>query len=116
MFSRRRQKTKSFYTKVVGVTFPNDDGSSRQQILKRCRRGEYLTLVYSPVPQDRNAVKVCRASTGEQIGWLSRELAAEIGPLLKKGRRFDARIASLTGGGLIFKRTRGCNIEITEYL
>ena len=104
---------RSFHTKVVGVTFQNDDGSSRQRILKRCRKGEHLVLVNTPIPEDRNAVAVRRASTGEQLGYLSRELAAEIAPKLRRGVRITAEIASLTGGGLIFKRTRGCNIKIT---
>lgn len=113
---RRKQRTKTWYSKVAGVTHLNADGTSRQAILKKCRVGEALTLVRSPVPQDQNAVKVCRASTGEQLGWLPAGTAAKVTRTLASGKRVDARISDLTGGGLIRKRTRGCNIELTEYL
>lgn len=68
-----------FMTKIVGVVHKNNDGTSRQEILKKCKRGEKLTLIHEPIPQDENAVKVCREN-GEQIGWLSQILAAEIPP------------------------------------
>lgn len=103
-----------FHTKVVGVTHDNDDGSNRQKILKKCRVGEELQLIHTPIPQDKNAVKVCRRN-GQQIGWLSRSVAEEIAPRLRKGGKVRAQISSLTGGGLFFKRTRGCNIKIMKY-
>jgi hypothetical protein len=39
----------------------------------------------------------------------------ETAPRLDKGSKVDAEISDLTGGGLIFKTTRGCNIKITKY-
>lgn len=113
---RRKQRTKTWHSKVVGVTHPNDDGTSRQAILKKCRVGEALTLSHEPMPESPYAVAVRRASTGEQLGWLPTNTAVQISQKLKAGRRIDARIEDLTGGGMLFKRTRGCNIELTEYL
>lgn len=39
---------RDFNTKVVGVTFGNDDGSSRQAIIKNCKAGE--DIIFKPVP------------------------------------------------------------------
>jgi len=57
-----------FYSKVVGVTYDNPDGSSRQAIIARCRLGEQLILEAEPDNQhDPNAVKVLRTN-GQQLG------------------------------------------------
>ncbi len=37
-----------FHTKVVGVTFNNDNGTSRQDIIKSCKAGE--DIIFKPVP------------------------------------------------------------------
>jgi hypothetical protein len=105
---------KPFMTKVVGSSHKNDDGTNRQIILKTCHKGEALVLIHSPVPQDKNAVKVCRKN-GEQIGWLNQILAAEIAPRLDKNSPVDARLMDITGGGFFSGKSRGCNIQITKY-
>ena len=103
-------------TKIVGVTFPNPDGSSRQQILKRMRRAEceYEAVYLEPEPDnphDKNAVKVLNIK-GEQMGYLSSDLAADILKMLSEGKEFSAVITSFTGGEKD-KPIVGCNIEIT---
>src|SRR5262245_40885547 len=40
----RQMRLRHSFAKVAGVTFPNDDGSERQEIIKRCRPGEQLHL------------------------------------------------------------------------
>lgn len=111
--ARKRGRTKEFHTKVVGVTHRNSDGTDRQRLLKKCKRRERLVLVRETNnPHDSNAVKVCR-SNGGQLGYLSRDVANQIAERLDKGLDVIAEITSLTGGGLIFNRTRGCNIKIT---
>ncbi|MBI4188424.1 MAG: HIRAN domain-containing protein [Chloroflexi bacterium] len=100
-----------FHTKVVGVTFNNDDGTSRQEILQKCSPGEGLILSHAPIPEDKNAVKVSRA-TGEQVGWLSRWNAQEIAPILKRGQEVVAEIAAITGGG--DEQSLGCTIIIAK--
>ena len=58
-----------FYAQVHGIYHKNDDGSSRQQIIKDCYEGEELRLVPEPNnPVDPNAVKICRKN-GEQLGY-----------------------------------------------
>jgi hypothetical protein len=100
-----------FFTKVVGVTHPNKDGSDRQAIIGRCRRLESLELDHEDDnPYDPNAVAACRLN-GEQIGYLSRELASEIVCNSNKGNVYAAFVANITGGtdGC---RTRGVNVLI----
>lgn len=104
---------KSFFSKVAGVTKANPDGTDRQKILKRCKEGDALRLERDPDnPYDKNAIKVCLQS-GEQIGWLSKELASNMTALMKGGYQIAAEITDLTGGGFLSKKTRGCNIKIT---
>jgi len=58
-----------FYAQVHGINHKNDDGSSRQQIIKDCHEGEELVLVPEPDnPVDPDAVKICRKN-GEQLGY-----------------------------------------------
>jgi hypothetical protein len=77
-------------TMVAGITYPNEDGTNRMEIIGRCTQFEHLLLIREPNnPYDRNAVKVCR-KTGEQLGHIQRELAAEIVDKLHRGFGFCA--------------------------
>ncbi len=63
-------------TSVVGGKYPNPDGTSRLDILRRCRVGERLQLIREPEnshQEDLRAVKVCR-ETGEQLGYIPTHL------------------------------------------
>lgn len=101
---------KPFHTKVVGVTHNNDDGVNRQSILDECKIDDTLILTHTPIEQDFNAVKVTRCN-GEQLGYLSAEVAEEISPLLDRGMNIGATILDITGG-YSEKRNRGCNIML----
>jgi hypothetical protein len=58
-----------FFAKVHGVSFKNDDGSSRQKIISRCKVGEELEIIPEPTNRhDHGAMKVCRKN-GEQLGY-----------------------------------------------
>jgi HIRAN domain-containing protein len=97
-----------FRSAVAGESFRNDDGSSRQEILRRCRIGEEILLVPEPdSPHDSVAVKVQRRN-GEQIGYLPRDhhLAGEIGD-----GRVSAVLDHATGGGP-GKPMRGAVLQI----
>lgn len=60
----------SFHSRVAGVSFRNDDGTSRQAAIAACHAGEAVHLVCDPGNRyDSNAVKVCRCD-GRQIGHL----------------------------------------------
>jgi len=60
---------KEFSAQVHGVCRMNEDGSSRQTAIRKCRGGEELELV--PVRRKPNqvAIKICRMNTGEQLGY-----------------------------------------------
>lgn len=75
--------------RVMGTQFPNDDGSDRQKIIKRCIEGEPLQLRHTPIPQDKNGVGVFRQS-GERLGWVPKEYAKEIAYLLDRGETIPA--------------------------
>jgi len=102
----------SFRTRVVGVSHRNDNGSSRQEIVRGCSVGEALRLVREPEnPHDPNAIRVCTRD-GDQIGFLAADVAARLAPRLDAGAAAKAEIIALTGGTRD-KPTRGVNIEIT---
>ncbi len=87
-----------FFTKVAGVSHANQDGTSRQKIIKKCRTLEKLTLDHEEDnPHDRNAVRVCREN-GEQIGYLQQELAEEVVSRSERGYRYAAFVKDVTGG------------------
>jgi len=86
-------------TKVVGVTYLNDDGSQRQTIIQRCVAGEELKLVRQPqCPVDPAAIAVFRID-GEQLGYLAREFSADgTAAKMDAGETFHCCITSIVGG------------------
>jgi HIRAN domain-containing protein len=88
---------KWFWSKVAGVIHVNRDGTSRQEILKRCESREPLRLVPEPDnPVDRDAIAVLRTN-GEQLGYLDRRLAGETHTRMQKGERWEAMLTAVTG-------------------
>ena len=110
----KKEPLRSFHSKIFGTFHKNKDGIDRQKILRKCKIGEKLILKHVPSSYDKNAVEVYR-TTGEQLGYLSRELAEEITYRLDMDSKVDAEISDLTGGGLFYKKRRGCNVKITKY-
>lgn len=70
-------------SKVVGVSRENDDGSSRQDIIREdVEEDDLLQLALDPENEfDPNAVKVL-SKYGRQIGFLSRETAERVKPAI----------------------------------
>jgi hypothetical protein len=99
MYRRIAAKDGQMLTKVVGDSHVNDDGSSRQEIITRCKPGDALTLKSEPHNQyDPNAVAVLTRN-GEQIGYLSRDRALFLKPYLDSaGGALPAVIREITGG------------------
>ena len=97
-------------TKVVGVSFPNDDGSSRQAILSNCRRGEYITL--EPYRWRGKPAYAVLTEHG-QIGNLSADLAEDLTTEYGDDFFVSGIICQITGGsgGLYY----GCNIFLRIY-
>lgn len=84
-------------TKVVGVTFANEDGSSRADVIATMNESDPIVLERDPFNEyDSNAVKVCVVQNGvkKQFGNLGRDLAAVISPRMRRGETFKAFITS----------------------
>lgn len=84
---------REFLTEVHGIFHQNDDGSSRQKIIRDCRPGEEMKLVLEPDNKfDSDAIKICRLN-GQQIGYWSGgdRMAGE----LRNGRECRVTIARI---------------------
>jgi hypothetical protein len=108
------EKSREFFSKLAGVTHKYD-GVDPQRLLQRCKSGQELKLVRDPDNQyDKNAIKVCLL-TGEQLGWIDKDVAArDLAKEIDRGDRIKVVISDVTGGTQS-KPDRGCNIRITNY-
>ncbi len=97
----RKERAQETLVGIVGEGHRNADGTDRQALIRdRARVGDRVQLVPEPGnPYDRHAIKVCLES-GEQIGYLERELARELSQEHGEGWRHAATIARVTGGTL----------------
>ena len=101
---------KSMTTRVVGVSFNNDDGTSRQEIISGLSVGEALLLNYHEY-ENEPAYAVTDA-LGNCIGHVSKELAAMIYQKYKDCY-FAVMVDDITGGTSGLKY--GCIIDIDIY-
>lgn len=86
---------RTFLVGVRGESYNNDDGASRQDIIRRMRANESVQLQADPTnPHDRWAVKVLTQS-GEQIGWLPSD--ARDADALLKGEPIEAVVHGIIG-------------------
>ena len=91
----------NFHSKIVGVSF-----EGRQDTIAGLRVGTDLTLERQPDNQfDPNALAVYYGAL--QLGFVRKQIAKHLAPLIDDGARYRARIESLTGGG---EKNRGVNI------
>lgn len=82
---------------VVGESFDNEDGTSRQTEIRRCSAAEPVTLQRDPDNRyDSNCVRVVSAR-GVQIGNISRD-DSWICERLDRGGFVDARVLSVRKG------------------
>ena len=83
----------------VGERFANVDGSSRQDELGRCQPGEPIHLEREPCnPRDRRAVALY-SSRGVQVGYIGREPAKWLAPLIDDGQLVVASIVRIAPKG-----------------
>lgn len=97
-------------TKVVGVSFRNEDGSSRQEIVSNLYEGENVSLEYYEYKNEPAYAVI--DFQGDQIGNLSKELAFDIYNKYD-GCYFDAFVLRITGGD--DTKYLGCVIDISIY-
>ena len=84
-------------TKVTGVTFSNEDGTSRTRIIASMTDNDEIILERDPYNQyDSNAIKVCVKKDGrvQQIGFIEKMLASKLSPKMRRGAKFDVSIES----------------------
>ncbi len=99
---------RTIHTKIVGVTA--DDHQDNIELLDE---GEALKLVREPSnPHDRNAIAV-EISDGDALGYISRDLAAELAPAMDAGQYFKCTVTALTGG-TDEQPAKGVNILIEQ--
>lgn len=104
----RAMRLRHSFAKVAGVTFPNDDGSERQAIIRRCKSGERLKLLHEPDNEySEFAIQVVREN-GEQLGHAPEYLAEQICQELESGYQVVGVLKNVTGGTRD-KPTRGVN-------
>lgn len=80
------------WTRVVGVTYQNEDGTSRKDIIAGLSSGDKLRLEREPDNKfDPNAVKVCAlcGDTWKQIGYLPKDVAGEVSSALEAGQQYS---------------------------
>jgi hypothetical protein len=95
-----------FHSKVAGVTYEN-----RQQVIKKLKDGDALILKREPNnPYDKNAIAVLTKSN-EQVGYIGKDLAIKLAPLMDDGAIFEVNISKITGDG---HTKKGVNIHITS--
>lgn len=101
---------RDFNTKVVGVTFGNDDGSSRQEYIKKMKSGDDIIFKPMATKEHPEAIGVFDKK-GHQLGYLNAELATEIKEKYATNP-MSVTVSGVTGGG---DKTYGCNLHIVIY-
>jgi hypothetical protein len=108
--------SRTFYSKIAGISNKNDDGSDRQEIVKDCIPGEILRLVReSDNPFDSGAIAVYRAN-GKQLGYLPAHVSrggdrSGLAADMDSGTKYLCKIEAITGGGADLNF--GVNVELT---
>lgn len=101
-------RPRAFHTKLAGT-------SNYKDALKGCKPGERLWLQREPNnPYDANAISVW-SSSKKLVGYIKKDLAADLAPQMDRGNWIEATIKSITGG-TEDKPNIGCNIflEFTQ--
>lgn len=99
--------------KVVGVTFKNDDGSSRaDKILEMSQHKDTVVIRLEREPMNRfdpNAIKV--VADGKQIGYIGRDYSGILAPMMdNEFRQFSAKLKDCGE----YKNRPYCEITINE--
>jgi len=75
---------KHFYTKLVGITHKNEDGTVRENLIRTCKPFDPLEVVWEPNnPYDPNAIAIHKEN-GRMLGYLNSRTAEEVATSIKK--------------------------------
>lgn len=100
---------KNVKLKVVGVTFTNEDGISRQDIIKELCSNDKITIRREPTNKfDTNAIAVW--SEKGQVGYIGKDYASIISPMMDGGAQFNVTIADIDE----YKNTHYLHILLNE--
>lgn len=95
---------KNVKLKVVGVTF-----EGRQEIIKQLNKNDIITIRREPTNKfDTNAIAVW--SEKGQVGYIGKDYASILSPMMDAGTKFEATIAELDE----YKNTHYIHILINE--
>lgn len=101
----RNIKTIEFYTKVSGVTY-----GERQRYIATLRAGEQLSMRRERQNQfDQNAIALYD-SRDHHLGFIPKDMASNLAPMMDAGERLDAFVMSVSGGNGF---SYGLNIKIS---
>ncbi len=100
----------SIRTKLAGVSFDNNDGTSRQAILSRLNPGDALMLRDGATSDHPESIAVYNCPNFELCGYLSAAMAKRIRSEYANYEDLDVSVLEVTGGsdGVLL----GCNIAI----
>ncbi len=101
-----KNNLKCLHSKVVGVTFNNEDGTSRQNYLKNVKQDDELKLI--PYEYEHQAEALGVFHNKKQIGNINADLCYELMAAINDNKEIFV-FATPTGGN---GKTRGCNITI----
>lgn len=88
---------------VVGIDFPNADGSNRKSEAMMTLPGEAIELVLEPKNKhDSNAIAVI-SPRGVQLGYIIAERAPYIGGRIKRGEDVEAIFQGLNGASAFIR-------------
>jgi hypothetical protein len=80
--------------RLTGVSYGN-----RQEVIGQMSIKDKIHLLRDAGNvYDRNAVAVCLTKNGKQIGYLPRQIAADLAPRMDKGEIFPAEVKSISDG------------------
>ncbi len=102
----------SFFTKAVGVTQPG-----RQETVASLVPGQELLLRREPDnPADPQAIALF-TQDGAPVGYLRRQIAAAIAPVMDRGQAYRCVVTDVTGGvpdAMGTERAWGANLEVSK--
>jgi hypothetical protein len=95
------------HIEIAGVTFSNDDGTSRQLIISKLNKSDKLKLKPDPSnPHDENAIAVLNMR-GLIVGWIPRGINIQVLELLKENKIKSVIVAEIYGFDIL-----GVQIEL----
>lgn len=90
----KHEDGRGFRIYIAGIQYKNDDGTDRQLIIKKCRKGEELLLVRTSSKYDDCGIRICRKN-GECLGWVPAKFSYEFTSEMERGIEISAFFHSL---------------------